>query len=71
MIAFTVGLLHWIVPLLTAATATILVLLARALPSHPAGYQANISSHPSMPEIAVSKEKRHSEASLANKGSKS
>lgn len=67
MIAFAVGLLHWIVPLLTAVTATILVLLARALPSHPAGRQANLSSHPRLPEIPVSKQ-RLPEVSLVNDG---
>jgi hypothetical protein len=68
MIAYAAGLLHWIVPLLTAATATILILFARALPSHPAGYQANVSSHPRLPEIPVSEKKKLSETSLVNDG---
>jgi hypothetical protein len=68
MIAFATGLLHWIFPVLTAATATALILLARALPSHPEGHQANLSSHTELPEITAPEEKRVSGFSVVNDG---
>jgi hypothetical protein len=65
---FVAGLLHWVAPLLTAATATVFILLARALPSHPAGDRSNASSQPSLLEIFLSAKERRTADSVVQDG---
>ena len=64
MIAFAAALLHWGIPLLIAATAAFLILLARTLPSQPAEYDASNPPRPRLPEQAVSEKNQLAEASV-------
>ena len=68
MIVFVAGLLHWVVPMLAAATATLFILLARALPSHSAGDRSDASSQPSLLEIFVSYKERRTGDSVVQDG---